>query len=97
MDGSKFRASNSKRSNFNQKKIQRHLKYIDEKINHYLSELDSNDQDEADIHVPTAEEIRQRIEELKSRKAKYLACLLYTSSLICPVTLEAPQTANKRA
>ena len=73
VDGSKFRASNSKRSNFNQKKIQRHLKYIDEKINRYLSELDSNDQDEADIHVPTAEEIRQRIEELKSRKAKYLA------------------------
>jgi len=49
VDGSKFRASNSKRNNFNQKKIQRHLKYIDEKINSYLNELDSNDQDEADL------------------------------------------------
>lgn len=73
MDGSKFRASNSKRNNFSQKKIQRHLKYIDEKINNYLNELDSNDQDEADIHVPSAEEIQQRIEELKNRKEKYIA------------------------
>ena len=73
VDGSKFRASNSKRNNFNQKKIQRHLKYIDEKINHYLNELDSNDKDEAEIHVPSAEEIKQRIEELNSRKEKYLA------------------------
>ena len=73
VDGSKFRASNSKRNNFNQKKIQRHLKYIDEKINSYLNELHSNDQDEADIHVPSAEEIQRRIEELKSRKEKYIA------------------------
>jgi transposase len=71
VDGSKFRASNSKRNNFSQKKIQRHLKYIDEKINGYLNELDSNDQEEADIHVPNAEEIQKRIEELKSRKEKY--------------------------
>lgn len=33
VDGSKFRASNSKRNNYNEKKIKRHLKYIDEKIN----------------------------------------------------------------
>lgn len=73
VDGSKFRASNSKRNNFNQKKIQRHLKYIDEKINSYLNELDNNDQDEADIHVPSAEEIQRRIGELESRKEKYTA------------------------
>lgn len=73
VDGSKFRASNSKRNNFNQKKIQRHLKYIEEKINSYFNKLDSNDQDEADIHVPNAEEIQKRIEELKSRKEKYIA------------------------
>ncbi len=73
VDGSKFRASNSKRNNFNQKKIQRHLKYIDEKINGYLNELDSNDHKEADIHVPNAEEIKKRIEELKNRKEKYIS------------------------
>ncbi len=73
IDGSKFRASNSKRNNYNQKKLQRHLKYIDEKINGYFNELDSNDQDEADIHIPSAEEIQRRIEELESRKGKYTA------------------------
>lgn len=73
IDGSKFRASNSKRNNYNQKKIQRHLKYIDEKITTYLNQLDNNDQDEADIHVPSAEEIQKRIEELKNRKEKYIA------------------------
>lgn len=72
IDGSKFRASNSKRSNFSKKKIQRHLKYIDEKIASYLSEMDDNDQIEADVNVPSAAEIRQRIEELQTRKTKYI-------------------------
>ncbi len=73
VDGSKFRASNSKRNNFNEKKIQRQLKYIDEKINTYLQELDANDKGEAHIHVPSREEIKQRIEELNQRKTKYNA------------------------
>ena len=34
------------------------LKIYWRKINSYLNELDSNDQDEADIHVPSAEEIQ---------------------------------------
>ena len=73
VDGSKFRASNSKRNNFNENKIQRHLKYIDEKVNAYLQELDTNDQDEVDIHVPSREEIQKRIKELEQRKVKYTA------------------------
>jgi len=71
VDGSKFRASNSKRNNFNEKKIKRQLKYIDEKIEAYLNELDHNDAEEADITAPSAEEIRRRIEELKNRRDKY--------------------------
>jgi len=71
IDGSKFRASNSKRNNFNKKKLERSLKYIDEKINEYMNRLNANDQDEADVHVPTIEEIQNRIKELESRKAKY--------------------------
>jgi len=73
VDGSKFRACNSKRNNYNDKKIKRHLKYLDEKISNYLKELDSNDQEEADTHIPSAEAIKKRIEELKKRKAKYQA------------------------
>jgi transposase len=72
VDGSKFRASNSKRNNFTEKKIKRQLKYLDEKIDIYLNELDNNDADEIDIHLPSEAEIKKRIEELKSRKDKYL-------------------------
>jgi transposase len=73
VDGSKFRASNSKRNNFTEKKIKRQLKYIDEKIETYLNELDHHDADEADIHVPSEEEIQRRIEELKNHRSKYLS------------------------
>ncbi len=73
VDGSKFRANNSKRNNFNEKKIKRHLKYIDEKIETYLKELDNNDNDENDIRIPATEEINRRIEELKDRKNHYQA------------------------
>ena len=71
IDGSKFRASNSKKNNFNKKKINRHLKYIDEKIQSYLLELEKNDAEEAAIPEITEEEIKARIEELKKRKDTY--------------------------
>ena len=52
VDGSRFRASNSKRNNFSEKKIQRQLKYIDEKITTYLQELESNDKGEVIFIFP---------------------------------------------
>ena len=36
IDGTKSRAHNSKKGNFNQKKIDKHLAYIEEKTQHYL-------------------------------------------------------------
>ena len=71
VDGSKFKANNSKRNNFSEKKLNRHLKYIDEKIESYLNELDRNDREEAGFLTPSVEEINKRIEELTSRKSKY--------------------------
>ena len=71
VDGSKFRANNSKKNNFNEKKLKRHIKYIDEKINQYMSELEQGDQNEENIHKPTAEEINQHIKELQERKENY--------------------------
>jgi len=44
IDGSKFRACNAKRNNYSQKKLARHLSYINEKIAGYLQELDECDQ-----------------------------------------------------
>jgi len=46
VDGTKFRAHNSKKNNYNPKKIERHLTYIEEKTNEYIKALDSNDANE---------------------------------------------------
>jgi len=71
IDGSKFRASNSKKRNYNEKKLNRHIKYIDEKIEKYLTELEEGDQSEANTHKPSTEEINKHILELKERKVNY--------------------------
>jgi transposase len=71
IDGSKFRASNSKRNNYSQKKLARHINYINEKITGYLTELDETDQAESHDHRPDAKEVQERIAQLKDRKAKY--------------------------
>lgn len=71
VDGSKFRSSNSKRNNYNEKKLKRHIKYIDDKIDQYIEDLEAGDAAEAGTHRPTAEEIKQRIKELKERKFEY--------------------------
>jgi len=71
IDGSKFRASNSKRNNYSQKKLARHINYINEKIAGYLSELDETDQAEAHDRKLDAKEVQERIAQLKERKAKY--------------------------
>ena len=43
IDGTKSRAHNGKKSNFNQKKIDKHLAYIEAKTQEYLTALDQND------------------------------------------------------
>lgn len=71
IDGSKFRACNSKRNNYSIKKLERHIKYIDEKIEQYMQELDDKDAAEASDRKPGSNEVRDRIKELKERKEKY--------------------------
>lgn len=71
VDGTKMRANNSKRNNYNEKKLKRHLKYLEEKINEYMTDLEETDKAEADTKIPTVEEINQRIKELENRKGNY--------------------------
>ena len=40
VDGSKFKAVNSKKNNYNQKKIDKHQQFIQDKTAKYLQELD---------------------------------------------------------
>ena len=71
VDGSKFKASNSKKNNFSEKKLDKSINYIDEKINKYMTELETNDTTEENDRKPTAEEVKKKIEELKNRKTTY--------------------------
>ena len=67
VDGSKFRAQNSMKNNFNQKKIERHLEYIDNKQQEYIDDLDEQDKkanrEDSDQHP--------RLQQLQERKLKY--------------------------
>ena len=71
IDGSKFRACNSKKNNYNPKKLARHLKYLDEKIENYIQELDQGDKTEASLKKPDVNTIKERIQQLRERKEKY--------------------------
>jgi transposase len=68
IDGTKVRASNSKKNNYNQKKIDRHLAYIEAKTTEYLGQLESNDSAENQIDISHVE---AKIERLKTAKIKY--------------------------
>jgi transposase len=69
MDGTKIRANNSKKNNYNPKKIERHLAYIEEKTNEYLAELEQNDLNEKSIEK--VKNIQEKIDKLSSNKIKY--------------------------
>lgn len=71
VDGSKFKACNSKRNNFNKKSLSRKIKYIDEKLEEYMSELDQNDASEVSSRVAGKDEIKKRVKELRMRKETY--------------------------
>jgi transposase len=62
-DSSKFRAQNSKKNNFNEKKISRHLEYIEKKLQEYNQALAQSDGDKEDI--------KDQIEEQKKRADGY--------------------------
>ena len=68
IDGTKSRAHNSKKSNFNQKKIDKHLEYIEAKTQEYLTALDQNDTQENSTRLTN---IHQKIARLKQNKINY--------------------------
>jgi transposase len=71
IDGSKFKAVNSRDRNFTERKLKRLKQRAEAKIERYMQELDENDADERDSEKPTAEELREKIEWLKQRSAVY--------------------------
>lgn len=71
IDGTKMRACNSKKNNYSTKKLERHIRYIDEKIETYMKELEATDNAETSERKLSAQEVQQRIQELRNRKQTY--------------------------
>jgi transposase len=63
-DSTKLRAQNSKKNNFNQAKIDRHIAYIDNKLEEYTRALSEHDGD-------NTENIREEIKKQQDRKDQY--------------------------
>ena len=77
IDGSKFKAVNSRDKNFTRKSVKRRLQKTQANIDRYLARLDAADREEPEIRAVTAEELRQKIaameakmEELKVHEAE---------------------------
>jgi transposase len=72
-DGTKLRAQNSKKNNYNQKKINDHLAYIENKLHEYLDALDVADTAETMGLDPEIdkEKIREKIARLNQKKQQY--------------------------
>jgi transposase len=68
IDGSKFKAVNSRERNFTERKFKALGKRVEAKIERYLQEMDENDAQETDSKKLTREELQERIEWLKRRK-----------------------------
>jgi transposase len=75
IDGSKFKAVNSRKNNYNQKKIDTHRQFIEDKTAKYLQELDELDKQELtagkDELQIKKEKIAQGLIKLKERTIKY--------------------------
>ena len=65
IDSFKIRGNNSLKNNFNEKKLKRHLEYIDKQIKEYEDLLDSCDREEE------KKELNKKLEERKEKQAKY--------------------------
>jgi transposase len=65
IDSFKIRAQNSLKNNFNQKKVDRHLDYIDAKIGHYKQQLEQAEGEEDKAHLIT------KMEHQKTKRVHY--------------------------
>lgn len=65
-DSTKLRAQNSKKNNFNPRKLEQHLEYIEKRLNEYTSDLATADGDKK-------EHLEKEIAKHNKRKGKYEA------------------------
>jgi transposase len=71
IDGSKFRAVNSKDNNYTDEKLKNLISRIDVNLEKYMAELCQNDQKDQEDSTPSISQIREIINGLKQRKQQY--------------------------
>ena len=72
IDGTKFKAVNSKSNNLNEKTVAQRLKQTEEKIAEYLKEMDQNDTaDSAEDESVNVDELKEKIYKLEEEKQRY--------------------------
>jgi len=67
IDGSKFKAVNSRDKNFTRNSIKRRLKRTQANIDRYMAKLDQADREEPEIREVTAAELQQKIASMKTK------------------------------
>jgi transposase len=67
IDGSKFKAVNSRDKNFTRKSVKRRLKKTQANIDRYLAKLDAIDAEEPEIREVTAAELKQKIASMEEK------------------------------
>jgi len=84
IDGSKFRAQNSKKENYNEKKVKQLLVRLEQKARDYLKEMDQEDEKEYNRlkgeRPLSRREIRKKLLALKERKSELNALLRQVKS-----------------
>jgi transposase len=69
-DSTKLRAQNSKKNNFNQAKIDRHIAYIDNKLEEYtraLAERDGDDKEQIEEEIKKQQERKEQYREIEKQ------------------------------
>jgi transposase len=67
IDGSKFKAVNSRDKNFTKKSVKRRLQKTQANIDRYLAKLDAVDKEEPEIREVTAAELKQKIASMEAK------------------------------
>jgi len=67
IDGSKFKAVNSRDKNFTRKSVKRRLQKTQANIDRYLAKLDAADQEAPEVREVTAEELKQKIASMEAK------------------------------
>ena len=78
IDGSKFKAVNSRDKNFTKKSVKRRLQRTQANIDRYLAKLDAADKEEPEIREVTAAELKQKIASMEAKMDElkhYEACV----------------------